>query len=195
MSPAAPADVPRWARWIMIAVVAIMVVAGWGPRLLWGLWLDETFTVWQAEGGWSQIASAKLANPGQSALFAYLEAAFYFPGSRHMELWLRLPAVAGAFVSCFFLYRLAEKLVGKGTGFVAAIAFMGNLSVLVYATQARPYTLALAACLAAMWGLACWLETGARRHGALFAASLALVLYLHILFIVFALVPAVFVIG
>ena len=38
MSPAGPADVPRWARWIMVAMVAIMVVAGWGPRLLWGLW-------------------------------------------------------------------------------------------------------------------------------------------------------------
>jgi hypothetical protein len=89
---------------------------------------------------------------------------------------------------------LAELLVGKGAGFVAAIAFMGNLSVLIYATQARPYTLALAACLAAMWGLARWLETGARRHGLLFAVSFALALYLHIMFIVFALVPAVFVV-
>ena len=175
-------------------MVAVMVVAGWAPRLFWGLWLDETFVVWQAAGGWSEIASAKLTNPGQSALFAYLEAAFYFPGSRHMELWLRLPAVAGAFISCFFLYRLAERLVGKGTGFVAAIAFLGNLSVLVYATQARPYTLALAACLAAMWGLARWLETGSRRDGLLFAVSFALVLYLHIMFIVFALVPTLFVI-
>ena len=59
-----------------------------------------------------------------------------------------------------------------------------------YATQARPYTLALAACLGAIWGLLRWFATGARRHGLPFSVSFALALYLHIMFVVFALVPA-----
>ena len=37
--------------------------------------------------------------------------------------------------------------------------------MLTYSTQARPYSLALAACLATLWGVARWLETGSRRHG------------------------------
>ena len=179
----------------MVLLVAGAVIVGWGPRLFWGLWLDETFTAWQAEGGWTGIFPDKLTNPGQSALYAYLEAAFYFPHSKHMELWLRLPSLAGAAASCWFLFRLTEALVGKGTGFFAVVAFAGNPSVLFYTTQARPYTLAIAACLGCLWGLLQWLATGARRHGLTFSVSLALVLYLHIMFVVFALVPALLLIG
>jgi hypothetical protein len=184
-------DVPRWLRVGMVVLVAAMVVIGWAPRLSWGFILDETFTAWQAQGGWAGIIPAKLANPGQSALFAFLEAPFFVPGSPHMELLLRVPALLGTAASCFFLYRLSETIVGKGTGALAVLPFVGNLTVLIYSTQARPYALATAACLAALWGLARWLETGLRRHGLTFAVALALVVHLHLLFAPFALVPAV----
>jgi hypothetical protein len=63
----------------------------------------------------------------------------------------------------------------------------------VLATQARPYTWAVAACLASLLGLARWLETGSRRDGLLFAIASALVVHLHLLFAAFAVVPAFFV--
>jgi hypothetical protein len=185
MSTPSPAVEPRGARWLIAALLAMMMIAGWGPRLAWGLWLDETFTVWQVDAGLGAIAASKLANPGQSALFAYIEAPFYFPHARHMELLLRLPAVAGALLSCVLLHRLAEVLVGKGTGLLALVPFVASPELTSYAPQARPYTLAMAACLAALLGLVRWLETGARRHGLLYAVSLALVLHLHLLFALF----------
>jgi len=174
----------------MVVLVIGMVVVGWGPRLSWGLLQDEAFTAWQAQGGWTGIVPAKLVNPGQSALFAFLEAPFYFPHSPHMELWLRVPALLGTALACYFLYRLAETMVGAGTGALAVLAFVGNLTVLTYSTQARPYTFAVAACLAALWGLVRWLATKSRRHGLLFAVSLALVFHFHFLFGVFVLIPA-----
>jgi hypothetical protein len=184
------AEVPRWLRWATVALVAGMVIVGWGPRLLWGLWLDETFTAWQVQDGWSAIIPAKLTNPGQSALYAFLEAPFYFPHSPHMELWLRVPSLLGTAASCFFLYRLTERLVGKGTGAFAVLALVGNISFIYYSTEARPYTLAVAACLASLWGLVCWLETGERRHGLTFAVSLAIAVHLHLMFALFPVVPA-----
>src|SRR4029453_16457127 len=185
-----PVEAPRWLRGLMVVLVLGMVVVGWGPRLSWGLLQDEAFTAWQAQGGWTGIVPAKLVNPGQSALFAFLEAPFYFPQSPHMELWLRVPALLGTAAACFFLYRLAETLVGAGTGALAVLAFIGNLTVLTYSTQARPYTFAMAACLAALWGIVRWLATGLRRHGLLFVVSLVWVFHFLFLFGVFALIPA-----
>ena len=184
------AEVPRWLRWATVVLIAATVIVGWGPRLLWGLWLDETFTAWQVQDGWSAIIPAKLTNPGQSALYAFLEAPFYFPQSPHMELWLRVPSLLGTAASSFFLYRLTEKLVGKGTGTFAVLALVGNISFMIYSTEARPYTLAVAACLASLWGLVRWLETGERRHGLTFAVSLAVAVHLHLMFVLFPVVPA-----
>ena len=62
--------------------------------------------------------------------------------------------------------------------------------MLTYATQARPYSLALAACLVTLWGVARWLDTGSRRYGLLFSVAFALAVHLHFLFGVFAVVPA-----
>jgi hypothetical protein len=185
-------ETPRWLLIVVGALAAVAVVVAWGARLSWGLWQDETHIAWQAEGGWT-IVRDKLGDPAQSVLFGYLEALFYFPGSPHMELWLRLPAVLGGIASGLLAYRLAERLVGKGTGLTAFVAMIGSPQMIVLATQARPYTWAVAACLASLLGLARWLETGRRRDGLLFAIASALVVHLHLLFATFAVVPAFFV--
>ncbi|HXI59751.1 MAG TPA: hypothetical protein VNO55_26975, partial [Polyangia bacterium] len=171
-------DIPRWLRITFIFLVAAVVVMGWVPRLLWGLKLDETFSAWQAQGGWT-VARAKLANPGQSILFGYVEALFYFPRAPHMELWLRLPAVAGALVSAFFVYRLAESFVGRGAGPTAVLPFLANLWVVSLACEARPYTLATAACLSSLWSLRRWLDHGRLGDRVRFSVSLALIPHLH----------------
>jgi hypothetical protein len=182
--PERPAGAPA-ARWLTGGLLAIMMLAAWGPGLRWGLWLDETFTAWQVDAGWRAIASSKLGNPGQSALFAYLEAPFYFPHARFMELALRIPALAGALLSCFFLHRLGEMLAGRGGGLLAVIAFIGSPELIRYGVEARPYTLALGACLASLWGLLRWLETRAWRDGLLFSVALALVVHLHFTYALF----------
>ena len=183
---------PLWLLIVVGALAAVAIVVAWGARLSWGLWQDETQVAWQAEGGWT-IVRDKLGDPAQSVLFGYLEALFYFPGSPRMELWLRLPAVLGGIASGLLAYRLAERLVGKGTGLMAFVAMIGSPEMIELATQARPYTWAVAACLASLLGLARWLETGRRRDGLLFAIASALVVHLHLLFATFAVVPAFFV--
>jgi hypothetical protein len=174
---------------MVVALVACAIIVGWGPRLSWGLWLDETYIPWQAEAGWA-IARDKRGDPAQSLLFGYVEALFYFPGSPHMEFWLRVPALLGGIASCLLAHRLAAELVGRGTGLPALLAMVGSSQMIVYSTQARPYTWAVAACLASLLGLARWFETRSRRHGLLFSISLALCVHLHLMFVTFAVVPA-----
>lgn len=189
MSEPGAVGAPRWLRATVVVLSALTIAVAWGSRLSWGLWLDETFVAWQAEAGWS-IARDKLGDPAQSVLFGYLEALFYFPGSPHMEAWLRVPALIGGLISCWLAGRLAERLVGAGTGLLAFVAMVGSAQMVVSSTQARPYTCAVAACLGSLWGLLRWVETRRRRHAATFAIGLALAVHLHLLFATFAVVPA-----
>jgi len=184
------ADEPPWVRRIAIALIGVTIVVGWGPRLFWGLGLDETFSVWQVDSGLGAIARDKLGNPGQSVLFAYIEALFYFPSSRHMEVWLRVPSLMGALLSCVLVHRLAALLVARRVALVAVIALVGSPQMIIYSTQARPYALAVAACLAALWGLLRFLDGGRRLHGLCFAVSMAAAIHLHFMFVLFAIVPA-----
>src|SRR4029079_6714224 len=75
MSEPGAAPAPRWLLAVVAAATVVMLVVGWGSRLQWGLWLDETFVAWQAEAGWA-IALDKLGDPAQSVLFGYIEALF-----------------------------------------------------------------------------------------------------------------------
>jgi hypothetical protein len=190
MSPVGEADDARWVRRAVFAFIVLAVAVGWSPRLCWGLWLDETFSAWQVEAGFRAITREKSGSPGQSVLFGYIEALFYFPRSPHFEAWLRVPAFLGGLACCFFAYRLAQLWLSERAGHLAALAMAASPQMLGFAAQARPYTLAVAACLASLWGLARWLETGARRHGFSFSLALALALHLHLLFSLFVIVPA-----
>ena len=188
MSEAGAPDLPRWAKATLAALVAATLVVSCLPALSWGLWQDETTMAWQAEAGLA-IARDRLGDPAQSVLFGYIETLFYFPGP-HMEAWLRVPAVIGTLASLFLVYRLAEMFVGKGSGLLALAPLAASPLILTYSTQARPYTLALAACLVTLWGVARWLETRSWRYGLTFAVAFAGAVHLQFLFGVFAVVPA-----
>ena len=130
---------PLWLLIVVGALAAVAIVVAWGARLSWGLWQDETQMVWQAEGGWT-IVRDKLGDPAQWVLFGYVEALLYFPGSPRMELWLRLPAVLGGIASGLLAYRLAERLVGKGTGLMAFVAMIGSPEMIKFRRRRRGRT-------------------------------------------------------
>ena len=77
-APAAP-EVPRWLQLGAGALLAIAIVVGWGAGLSWGLWLDETFTVWQVDQGAAAIIRHKLGDSTQSVLFGCDRGAVLFP--------------------------------------------------------------------------------------------------------------------
>jgi len=172
-----------------LAAVGATLAFSWRRELFWGQWLDETFTSWQVEGGWREIARSKLGNPGQSLLFGYVESLFYFPDSAHMEAWLRVPAIAGALICCFLVFHLAESFVRKGAGLIALLPFVGkpsgHLISLVRPGRTRwPWRLLLVVVGAAPGGSSAGRPTSLPVLGVV-----AIVPYLHFVYTVFGIVP------
>jgi hypothetical protein len=180
----------RWTQGLLAVLVIAIVVACCRPALSWGLWLDETTMAWQAEAGFGLLRDTRFGDPAQSLLFGYIEAVFYRAGSPHMEALLRIPSVLGTIAGAFLVYRLAESLVGKGTGLLAMVPFVTSPATMKYTVQARPYTLAVAACLATLWGIERWIATGRRRYGLASSLAFALAVHLQMMFAVFAIIPA-----
>ncbi len=170
----------NWARYA-VGCFLVAFVAGWLPRLFWGFWTDETFTYWMAQGGVAAAIARCLHLPGQSVIYAAVVSLFAVRGP-YMELLLRVPSLVGIGGSLYALYRIAEMVAGKGTGWLAVVPFACSPFVIQAATEARPYALALAASLAAFWMFIRWVESGRMRYLAAYVAFLTLVIYLHYYF-------------
>lgn len=158
-----------------------LVLVAWLPRLVRSFWVDETATFWMAHHGPLVAIERTWHWPGHSILYSAVASLFCFPGP-FQEVVLRLPTVAGIILAGFFLYRLAEETIGKGTGFIALLMFWLHPFTVDLATQARPYGLAIGAAVCSMWSLYRWVECRERRFLVAFAGSCLLVVYLHYFF-------------
>jgi hypothetical protein len=163
-------------------LLAVAFLGVYLPPLLRSLWIDEAGMFWMARGG-PVAAIQKTANwPGQSILYAAITSLFCFEGSPLRDILLRLPALLGAAAACYVLYRFANDAIGPGAGRIAAILFAFSPTTIEFATQARPYTCAMAAAAASCWALYRWAESRERRWLSAYVISLTLVFYFHYLF-------------
>ncbi len=170
-------------------LIALGILLAYGPPLTRSLWVDEAGTWWMAYRGALAAIQRTSHWPGQSILFAVMTSFFCIdPSSPLRDSLLRIPALLGGAAACYFMYRLAEDLFGRGAGRIAAVLFAFNPSTVELATQARPYSLAMAAAVASCWTLYRWAESR-RGRGWLagYVLSSVLVIYLHYLFsVIFA---------
>lgn len=177
-----------------ILLTAIGLVAAYAPPLTQSFWGDEAGTYWMACRGPIAAIHRTAHWPGQSILFAVITSFFCFDGSPLRDVLLRVPALVGAAAAAYFLYRFAEDLFGAGAGRIAALLFAFSPTTIEFATQARPYTLAMAAAAASCWTLHRWVQTRARGWLAGYVAASALIVYFHYLFGVIFIAQAVFLI-
>ncbi len=178
------------ALWIAIG---LMLACVWYPRLLRSLWVDEAGTFLMAHGG--PLAAIQITShwPGQSILYAVIESFFVWGGSPLRDSILRIPSVAGILLAAWFLYRLAERAFGKGAGFLAAVLFVFHPSIILLGTQARPYSLALAAVTGSCLALHEWIERREIRFILYFVVASTLVVYLHYFFAIVFLCQALYI--
>ncbi len=172
----------------------IVIAIAWVPRLFAGFWLDETYTFWQAYRGWRPALEIGAYVPSQSALYAVVTSFFYFGPGKHMEFLLRLPSCLAMLAAGYFLFRLAERWFGKNAGWLALVLFVSERSIIRHATEARPYAMALAACIGLMYGLDAWLCRKRLFGWILFIVCAILIPYIHCLFCVFLLTPAAYIV-
>jgi hypothetical protein len=166
----------------LLPVLAVFCV--YLPPLLRSLWIDEAGMFWMARGGPVAAIQKTLHWPGQSILYSAITSLFCFEGSPFRDILLRLPALLGAAAACYILYRFANEAIGPGAGRIAAILFAFSPPTIEFATQARPYTCAMAASAASCWTLYRWAQSRQRRWLTAYVVSLTLVFYFHYMFAV-----------
>jgi len=173
-------------------LVTIGLAIAYLPPLCRSLWVDEAGTYWMARGGPLAALVKTWHWPGQSLLYAVITSFFCFDGFPLRDLLLRVPSLIGAAAACYFLFRLAEDIFGRGAGRIAAVLFLFHPVTIDLATQARPYALAMAAAAASFWTLFRWTVDRRRAWLAAWVFSSALILYFHYMFAVVLGVQAVF---
>jgi hypothetical protein len=174
-------------------LLILALIVAYVPPLTRSLWVDEAGTFWMARGG--PVAAIERTShwPGQSILFAALTSLFCAaPSSPLRDLLLRVPALLGGAAACYFMYRFAEDVIGRGAGRIAAVLFAFNPATIDLATQARPYSLAMAAVAASCWALYRWVDSRGRGWLAAYIVSCVLVISLHYLFSVIFAVHAIY---
>jgi hypothetical protein len=170
-----------WGLWLPL-LVAVLFVVTWTPRFFRSFWGDETGTFWMVHEGFTQAIQKAAHWPGQSILYSAIASFFCFEGSPYRDALLRIPSLIGLGVACYFLFRLAEKFIGRAAGLTAITLFLFHPAVLAVGFQARPYSLAMAAVTASCWALSEWARARSRFHLAVYVFTSALIIYLHYLF-------------
>ena len=169
------------------------LIAAYVPPLTRSLWVDEAGTYWMAYHGPLGAIQRTSHWPGQSILFAVITSLFCVsPSSPLRDFLLRVPALLGGAAACYFIYRFAEDMFGRGAGRIAAVLFAFNPATVEFVTQARPYSLAIAAVAASSWTLYRWVASRSRGWLSCYIVSSALIISFHYLFTVVFAVHAVF---
>jgi hypothetical protein len=162
-------------------LLALCLVRFWVAPLPSSFWLDEMATVFVAQQG---SAHPSLADAAPQAWRSW-----YYPVIRlngavwgYSEVATRMPSVLAMAAFLWILAGLARRLIHSEAAWFAVFACLALPGLNYQAANARPYALGMCVFAAALLCLVRWLASGRWRDGLLFAASAALVLYIHLLF-------------
>jgi hypothetical protein len=142
-------------------------------------WLDETATVWVASGGMARLVSP--SSFARSFLYEWL-----IMGLRSLcgnrEWALRLPSFFAIALAAATLFRMARRIWGPGTAWLALALFVSIPSVRFAAGDARPYGLGLLFVILSTELLLMLLERPNYRLAAGYAVTAGLVPHFQLLF-------------
>jgi hypothetical protein len=162
-------------------LLAVCLVRLWVGPLPSSFWLDEMATVFVAQQG---SGHPSLADAAPQAWRSW-----YYPVVRlngavfgYSEVATRMPSILAMAGFLVLLAGLARRLIHSEAAWFAVFACLALPGLNYQAANARPYALGMCAFAAALLFLVRWLDFGRWRDGLLFAASAALVEYIHLLF-------------
>src|ERR1039457_479729 len=162
-------------------LLALSLIRLWFMPLPSSFWLDEMATVFVAQHG---SAHASLADAAPQAWRSW-----YYPVIRmngavfgYSEVATRLPSILAMLGLLWLLAALARRLIHPEAAWFAVFACLALPGLNYQAANARPYALGMCVFAAALLFLVRWLDFGRWRDGLFFAASAALVEYIHLLF-------------
>ena len=177
-------------RWYVWAALALTVFRLWIQPMNSSFWLDETGTFLLVQGTFDQMLEKCVRWVGQPTFFTAIVWFFsQLPGPR--EIVLRLPSFFGLTVAAFFVYRIGKRVLGTEAAGSAMLIFAALAAY--YASDARPYALAMMAASGALLFLIRWMAYERIADVVCYAFFAALTVYLHFLFAVMFAVHAAYV--
>ena len=162
-------------------LLALCLIRLWLMPLPSSFWLDEMATVFVAQQGANHPS---LADAAPQAWRSWYYAIIRMNGAAfgYSEVATRLPSILFMAGILWLLAILARRLIHPEAAWFAVFACLALPGLNYQAANARPYALGMCAFAAALLFLVRWLDSGGWRDALLFAASAALVVYIHLLF-------------
>jgi Dolichyl-phosphate-mannose-protein mannosyltransferase len=166
------------------ATSAAYVIALASAILLWLIALraplseDETGSVWQVSGGFSQIWHRQyICFPTYSYMLWFSTKLLGIS-----EIALRVPSILAMLVAAYLLYRVAREMFDRELAMIATVLFCLNPIVVFAAIDVRPYAFAVLVTNAVILILLRLRRSHSRRLAALFGALAGLIVWFHYLF-------------
>ena len=140
------------------------------------LWLDECYSLLRISGTWVN-SIAQIAMQDAHPPLYYLLLKFWWGLHPHGEYWARIPTIILDVLSIFFIYRALDLFSIKRAAYVGAFLAACSAFMIVYAQDARHYSLTV--CLSALltWGLLGILLRGTKKYVYIYFIGTLLALY------------------
>jgi|GEM_PF-2788009 len=141
------------------------------------VWLDEADSAYFATLSLPAMWHALLHVDGVFALYyALLHVPRHFGDS---AVALRSFSALCAVLSILPVFATANKLYGRTSAAIAVALYASNARYLYYATEIRPYAMALLFCGFAAWLFACIANDGRKRYVVAYVAAAVVAIYSH----------------
>ncbi|MCC7390990.1 glycosyltransferase family 39 protein [Candidatus Sumerlaeota bacterium] len=151
-------------------------------------WLDEVYSACIVEGPVSQILSSI---PKDKPPLGYYAQAFFTRFGDDKEFLHRIPAAISGSLFLFFMYLLATRFFSPRVGVIALGLASFNTFLIMYAQEARPYSLSLLLITINLLCFVEWLRGGRIRW--LVALTISAILSCYALYAGLAIIGAEFV--
>lgn len=174
----------EWRGWlhsnrVLWLLVAACIVRLWLMVLPSSFWTDETATAFVVKLAGDASLDAVPQVPA-SVYYALPRAAERLLG--FSEISYRIPSLLLMGAALFFVARLAERLIGRGAGWIAVFICFALSDLNYFAVDARPYALGICVAAAATFFLVKWLDSARWIHCLLFLFFAALLWRVHLAF-------------
>jgi hypothetical protein len=164
-----------WPLWAILLLIVLF-----RSSLFESLWLDETLSYFVINADWHSVATRATAYQGQSPLYFYLLKSWVSVfGST--EFAMRALSVAFALLALPPIWLLGRALINVNFAHATLLLLIANEGW-QRTFSARPYALAFAFALWAVWFFYLWCGSGRKRLAFLALVCLLVATYAHYLF-------------
>ncbi|MBI9113080.1 glycosyltransferase family 39 protein [Maridesulfovibrio ferrireducens] len=164
-------DIALWAIMLLATILRLYSIGSES------LWIDEGQTVAYATKSFSGIIEycARDVHPPLYLFIMHIWTELFGIS----EIALRLPSAIFGIIAVFLTFKVGEKLMNRNAALLGALFLAVSYMGINFSQEARSYTILLSAILLACHGLLLFIDNPSRKNFLYYAASIALMLYIH----------------